>query len=87
MCFIQVAVIYLEFKIDKNSIFPVKENVDAIKNAKEPKNIPKLYSFPGFLNYYIDILKAFLILKKKLYCPFLWMGFNCLKAAATWRRR
>ena len=26
-------------------------------------------------------------LKKKLYGPFLWMGFNCLKATATSRRQ
>ena len=26
-------------------------------------------------------------LKKKLYCPFLWMGFNCLKATANSRRQ
>ena len=26
-------------------------------------------------------------LKKKLYGPFLWMGFNCLKARATSRRQ
>ena len=25
--------------------------------------------------------------KKKLYCPFLWMDFNCLKARATLRRQ
>ena len=25
--------------------------------------------------------------KKKLYSPFLWMGFNCLKATATLRRQ
>ena len=25
--------------------------------------------------------------KKKLYGPFLWMGFNCLKATATSRRQ
>ena len=25
--------------------------------------------------------------KKKLYGPFLWMGFNCLKASATSRRQ
>ena len=25
-------------------------------------------------------------LKKKLYCPFLWVRFNCLKARATSRR-
>ena len=25
--------------------------------------------------------------KKKLYGPFLWMGFNCLKARATSRRQ
>ena len=27
------------------------------------------------------------IKKKKLYCPFLWMRFNCLKASATSRRQ
>ena len=27
------------------------------------------------------------LLKKKLYGPFLWMGFNCLKARATSRRQ
>ena len=26
-------------------------------------------------------------IKKKLYGPFLWMGFNCLKARATSRRQ
>ena len=26
-------------------------------------------------------------LKKKLYGPFLWMGFNCLKARATLRKQ
>ena len=26
------------------------------------------------------------LLKKKLYGPFLWIGFNCLKARATSRR-
>ena len=31
-------------------------------------------------NYLPDI-------KKKLYGPFLWMGFNCLKARATSRRQ
>ena len=29
----------------------------------------------------------FMSLKKKLYDPFLWIGFNCLKATATSRRQ
>ena len=52
MCFMQDEVVYLEFKINKNGIFAVKENVDVIKNAKEPKNVSELNSFPGLLNYY-----------------------------------
>ena len=32
-------------------------------------------------------MKEFKLLKKRLYGPFLWIGFNCLKAAATSRRQ
>ena len=32
-------------------------------------------------------LESLIITKKKLYDPFLWMGFNCLKAIATSRRQ
>lgn len=35
--FIQDEVVYLGFKINKNSIFPVKEKIDAIKKAKKTK--------------------------------------------------
>ena len=37
--FMQNEVIYLGYKINKDSIFPVKEKIDAIKSAKEPTNI------------------------------------------------
>ena len=49
------------------------------------------------MNYFHKILKVFILLytftfqiaicKKKLYGPFLWMGFSCLKARATSRRQ
>ena len=47
-------------------------------------------------NYICNILKGTILLKltvtvrdkkKKLYGPFLWMGFNSLKARATLRRQ
>ena len=46
----------------------------------------------GFLIYpqrYLAqcLVNMVLLLKKKLYGPFLWMGFNCLKARATSRRQ
>ena len=32
--FLQDEVVYLGFKINKNGIYPVKEKIEAIKNAK-----------------------------------------------------
>ena len=32
--FLQDEVVYLGFKINKNDIYPVKEKIEAIKNAK-----------------------------------------------------
>ena len=40
------------FKFNKNGIYPVKEKVEAIKNAKEPTNVSELKSFLGLINYY-----------------------------------
>ena len=39
-------------------------------------------SYSDIAIQYFDVKK-----KKKLYGPFLWMGFNCLKARATSRRQ
>ena len=38
-------VFYFGFKINKNGIFLVKETIDAIKNAKEPRNGSESKSF------------------------------------------
>ena len=56
-----------------------------------------LYCFAFFLIHKCKIILSkgnlvfgvwqFLILKKKMYGPFLWIGFNCLKARATSRRQ
>ena len=40
--------------------------------------------YPCFI--YVSWQKVSQYLKKKLHGPFLWMGFNCLKARATSRR-
>ena len=50
--FMQNEVIYLEYKINKDGFFPVKEKIDAIKSAKEPTNVSELKSFLGLLNHY-----------------------------------
>ena len=50
--FLQDEVVYLGFKINKNGIYPVKEKIEALKNAKEPTNVSELKSFLGLINYY-----------------------------------
>ena len=57
--FMQNEVIYLQYKINKDSIFPVKEKIDAIKSAKESTNFSELKSFLGLLNYYHRHFKNF----------------------------
>ena len=52
----------------------------------------KGYGFMSFAKnlgskYGKKIINNFKKKKKKLYGPFLWMGFNCLKARATSRRQ
>ena len=50
--FMQNEVIYLGYKINMDSIFLVKEKIDAIKSTKEPTNVSELKSFLGLLNHY-----------------------------------
>ena len=50
--FMQDEVVYFGFKINKNTVFPVKEKTFAIKNEEEPKNVSELKLFLGLLNYY-----------------------------------
>lgn len=52
-------VIYLGFKINKYGVYPIKEKIDSIKNAKEPQNVSELKSFLGLLNYYHRYFKDF----------------------------
>ena len=39
------------------------------------------------MNHTNKVILVLSYFKKKLYGPFLWMGFNCLKATATSRRQ
>ena len=42
---------YLGYWINKDGIFPLPEKIDFIKNAKSPKNVTKLKSYLGLINY------------------------------------
>ena len=50
--FMQLEVFYLGFKINKHGVYPIKEKIDSIKNARIPQNVSELKSFLGLLNYY-----------------------------------
>ena len=57
---------------------------------QKPIQVSKREPSAEAVNSIKKLLTAFpknLKLKKKLYGPFLWMGFNCLKATATSRRQ
>ena len=45
------------------------------------------FNMHTFCKSYIYICSYMYIKKTTLCCPFLWMGFNCLKARATSRRQ
>ena len=50
--FIHTTRSYLGFKINKHGVYPIKEKIDSIKNARIPQNVSELKSFLGRLNYY-----------------------------------
>ena len=43
---------YCGFRINKEGVKPLEENVNAVKNAPPPTNITELRSFLGMVNYY-----------------------------------
>ncbi|KAK3087172.1 hypothetical protein FSP39_002564 [Pinctada imbricata] len=50
--FMAPEVVYLGHKINAKGVFPVKDKVEAIKNAPQPRNVSELKAFLGMLNYY-----------------------------------
>ena len=50
--FMQESVEYLGHKIDAEGLHALPNKVEAIVNAREPKNVQELRSFLGLLNYY-----------------------------------
>ena len=73
-------------ELEVTSIINSLNTRKAFGPASIPTNFLKL--FKDELSKPISLLTKTLTLKKKqLYGPFLWMGFNCLKARATSRRQ
>ena len=61
-----------------------------LQNPSSPGENKKTAKFPGFQDFpgLVGALNIFTRqVKKKLYGPFLWMGFSCLKAGVTSRRQ
>ena len=50
--FLQTAVDYLGYRIDKDGLHPMASKVTAIVNAPEPKDVKELRAFLGLVNYY-----------------------------------
>ena len=50
--FLQWEVTHLGFRISKDSVLPLPEKIEIIKNAQLTKNITELKSFLGLINYY-----------------------------------
>ena len=50
--FFSKEVTYLGFRINEHGVFPVKEKIKDLLNAKSPKDVTQLKSFLGMLNYY-----------------------------------
>ena len=54
--FLRSSIEYLGHVVDKDSIHPTQEKVQAIKNAPQPTNIAQLRSFLSLINYYSKFL-------------------------------
>lgn len=54
--FFQDEVTYCGYRISKEGVQPLKENVEAVQKAPEPKNVSELRSYLGMLNYYQSYL-------------------------------
>ena len=74
-----------------NALFSCEKNPGPILTCVNYLNFKLLSFLLLLLLLFFELLhsnqKACLKLKKKLYGPFFWMGFNCLKARATSRRQ
>ena len=55
--FLQIAVDYLGYHIDKDGLHPMASKVTAIVNAPEPKYLKELRAFLGLVNYYGKFVK------------------------------
>ena len=55
--FLQTAVNYLGYCIDKDGLHPMASKVTAIVNAPEPKDVKELRAFLGLVNYYGKFVK------------------------------
>lgn len=54
--FLQSSVTYLGYRIDQQGLHPLKEKVQAVKDAPSPKNVTELRSYLGLLTYYSKFL-------------------------------
>ena len=54
--FMQPSVTYLGHRIDQHGLHPLKEKIQAVKDAPSPKNVTELKSYLGLLTYYSKFL-------------------------------
>ena len=57
--FFREEVTFLGHILKKDGIRPHLDKISVILNFKEPKNIPQLQSFLGFLNFFADFFKHY----------------------------
>ena len=78
--FMAPSVTYLGYRIDQEGLHPVREKVEAIHSAPEPRNVSELKSFLGILAYYSRFLPSLSSTLAPLYSllrkdtPWIWGG-------------
>ena len=65
--FLQDEVVFCGYLINKHGVKPMKENVEAVKKAPEPRNISELRSYLGMLNYYQNYLPGLATVSEPLH--------------------
>ena len=75
--FLQDEVTYCGYRVRKEGVRPLLENVEAVQKAPEPTNVSELRSYLGMLNYYLNYLPDLATVSEPLH--------RLLRKGCTWK--
>lgn len=64
--FLKTSVTYLGFEIERGTVKPGREKIEAVKNFPRPKSIHNIRQFMGLTGYFRHFVKGYAIISKPL---------------------